>query len=527
MRSQQELLSMPIRPINRSNKSVNYTLPAPVGGLNVRDSLDTMSAADAVVLDNYIPGDTSLSLRRGYSVYFKNNKRFLTLASYDRYNEPRFIGIAEGKAYNVSSKQNVTEYSGITFTENRCQTVQYKGRLFFMNGVDTPKMFYVDDNGDDVFGDWAFSAEGLTASKIIAGAISKQFLWFVERGSMTVWYTASAGNVSGTLKSFDLSQAARFGGHIMSICGWTRDGGQGIDDLTVFITSEGEVLVYSGYNPNSADDWELKGSYKIPRPIGYRCAFQYQGDVVLITEDGYMPLSKVLPLNQAGASALAFSDKIRGLVLDRTASNKNKDGWHGIIYPKGGYALFNVPVSRNFEQHVINLNTGAWCRFTNIKSYCWELFDGRLYFGSDYGIYRFDDGYSDGGNHIYGEVQQAFSNLGFAGLKKIQLLNPRTKSSAQYALVIYTNMDFEERKVSYAENVGSVGITKWNEAPWSCLSNPIGTKWQTLKGTIRSQWIANSATGFKASVVFKTKTRGNLIEWFDTGVRYERASGVL
>ena len=189
--------------------------------------------------------------------------------------------------------------------------------------------------------------------------------------------------------------------------------------------------------------------------------------------------------------------------------------------------MFNVPVSRNFEQHVINLNTGAWCRFTGIKSYCWELFEGKLYFGSDYGVYLFDDGYSDAGNHIYGEVQQAFSNLGSNGLKKIELLNPRTKSSMRYALVIYTNMDFEERQASFAENVGNSGITKWNEAKWSSLKNPIGTKWQTIKGTIRSQWIANSATGFKASIVFKTKTRGNLIEWYDTGVRYEQASGIL
>lgn len=518
---------MPIRQINRNNRSVNYTLPAPVGGLNARDSLDTMSPTDAIVLDNYIPGDTNLFLRRGYSVYVKNDKRFLTLASYSKYNEPRFIGIADGKAYNISSKKNVTQYEGISFTDSRCQTVQYKDRLFFFNGVDTPKVFYVDDGGEDVFADWGFTADGLTAAKIIAGAVSKQFLWFVERGSMKVWYAAEAGNISGELNAFDLSQVARCGGHIMAVCCWTQDGGRGIDDLTVFLTSEGEALVYSGSNPNSAENWELKGSYKIPKPIGYRCALQYQGDIVLITEDGYLPLSRVLPLNQTGASSVAFSDKIRGLVLDRTATNKNKDGWQGIIYPKGGYAVFNVPVSRNFEQHVINLNTGAWCRFTNIKAYCWELFEGRLYFGSDYGVYLFDDGYSDGGNHIYGEVQQAFCDLGFSGLKKIQLLNPRTKSSAKYALVIYTNMDFEERKVSYAENVGSVGITKWDEAPWSCLANQIGTKWQTLKGSIRSQWIANSATGFKASIVFKTKTRGNLIEWFDTGVRYERASGIL
>ena len=68
---------MPIRQINRNNRSVNYTLPAPVGGLNARDSLDTMSPTDAIVLDNYIPGDTNLFLRRGYSVYVKNDKRFL------------------------------------------------------------------------------------------------------------------------------------------------------------------------------------------------------------------------------------------------------------------------------------------------------------------------------------------------------------------------------------------------------------------------------------------------------------------
>ena len=124
-------------------------------------------------------------------------------------------------------------------------------------------------------------------------------------------------------------------------------------------------------------------------------------------------------------------------------------------------------------------------------------------------------------------MEQAYNNLGSTHLKRIQLLNPRTKSSTKYALVIYTNMDFETTDKSYAENIGYSGLTKWNEAPWSSLSDPIGTRWATLKGSIRSQWIANSATGFKASIVFKTKTRGNLIEWFDTGVRYENGSGLL
>ena len=37
-----------LKPINRANKSVNYTLPAPCGGLNMRDSLDNMDLSDAI-----------------------------------------------------------------------------------------------------------------------------------------------------------------------------------------------------------------------------------------------------------------------------------------------------------------------------------------------------------------------------------------------------------------------------------------------------------------------------------------------
>jgi hypothetical protein len=518
---------MSLRIVNRVNKSLNYTLPAPCGGLNVRDSLDKMAESEAIVMDNYFPGDTKLSLRKGYTSYVKTGTAFATLAVYKKYGTEKFIGISDGKAYNLTSAKKVSVFENVNFTQDACQTVQYKNHLYFLNGYDTPKEFYVDDDGVEHFADWNFEADGLTAETIVTGAVSKQFLWFVEKGSLKVWYAAEAGNVAGELYCFDLEQVVRYGGYLQAVCCWTVDGGAGMDDLTVFLTSEGEALVYGGSNPNSADDWSLKGSYKIPKPLGYRCVVSYQGDAVIVTEDGYVPLSKVLPLNQAGVSAVSFSDKIRGLVLERTAANRNKSGWQGIIYPRGGYALFNVPNGRLFEQHVINLNTGAWCRFTNVKARCWVLFGERLYFGGDYGVYRFDDGYSDDGNYICGEVRQAYNNFGVDKLKKIQLLNPRTKASVAYALVIYTDMDFAENNLNYAENVGQSGVTRWNEVKWSSLSNQIGTKWQTLQGRIRSQWVANSATGVKASVVFKTKTRGNLIEWFDTGVRYEVANGIL
>lgn len=515
------------RQTNRTTRSMTVTLPAPIGGLNVRDSLDTMQATDAIVMDNYIPVDTSVMLRKGYVRHVLIGSPINTLVEYKKPNENRLLAISGGKLWNVSSKNNVKSFEDVSFSNTYCQTVQYKDRLFFMNGNDVPKQFYVGDTGNEVFEDWGFSSETLNPGRIIAGAVSKSFIWFVEKGTLKAWYPAVGGNVAGELHNFDLSGVARFGGELVAVANWTQDGGQGIDDLTVFITSEGEALVYAGSNPNNASDWALKGSYRISKPIGYKCTLQYQGDIIVISEDGYIPLSKALPIESANASQVAFSDKIRGLVLSRTASNKDKNGWQGIIYGRGGYAIFNVPNSQQWEQHVINVNTGAWCRFTNIRARCWSLFNDRIYFGSDEAVYLFDEGYSDAGQHIQAEVQQAFSNFGNPNLKKIQLLNPRTKSSTRYSLAIYTNMDFEERTVNYVENIGQSGITKWNEAKWSSTQHPIGTKWQTLRGKIRSQWFANSATGFKASIVFKTKTRGNLIEWYDTGIRYELGNGII
>src|SRR5574344_616328 len=337
------------RLLNRNNKSVSYTLPAPIKGLNVRDSLANMNAEYAITMDNYIPSDTKVALRKGYILYCNLSASVDTLSEYKTGNGSKLIAIAEGKAYNISSPDTPYQYENLSFSDSHCQTQQYKNYLYFVNGWDIPKVYYVDNDDNEHFEDWQFVAEDKPDLHIANVAVSKQRLWFVERNSLKVWYPEVAGNIAGTLQSFDFSQVARFGGKLVAVANWTQDGGQGIDDLTVFITSEGEALVYSGSNINDATDWTLKGSYKISKPIGYNCLVPYQGDVVIISEDGYIPLSKALPLERANSSQVSFSDAIRGLVLDRTAKYANHKGWQGIIYGRGGYGIFNVPVSKQYE----------------------------------------------------------------------------------------------------------------------------------------------------------------------------------
>lgn len=516
--------------IVRASKSKEVTVPAPVLGLNKKDPISAMGPLYAIKMDNYIPLDGKVELRPGYSRYasFETfDAKVKTLAAYHYPNHDRFFAFYDGKMWDVTNGNTPTDM-GIDLTTTYCQTVQYKNYLYVLNGQDVPKVFYVDANGDEHVANWGFINENLQSARIISGSVSKEFLWFVEKHTLKVWYAAEAGNVSGGLYAFDLSQVAKHGGELLAVANWTIDGGTGLDDLTAFITSEGEVLVYAGSNPNNANTWALKGSYKISKPIGYKCVMPYQGDVVIICQDGYFPLSKALAAANAGDSLVAFSDNIRGLVIEKTAQNKDKEGWQGIIYYKKGYGIFNVPTANQFEQHVINISTGAWCRFTGIRAFCWCVFDDRLYFGSDSDIYCFDDGQDDNGTAIDGMVEQAFNDMGTPNIKKFALINPRTASSAPYNLAIYTNVDYQQRNVSYAVTIGFANGTKWNSKLWSHTLHSNTTMWNISKTEqMNSQWIMNSSVGVKASIVFKTKTKGILIDWYDTGLRYEIGTGIV
>ena len=118
-------------------------------------------------------------------------------------------------------------------------------------------------------------------------------------------------SVAGTVATFDLASIAQKGGSLQAIGTWTRDGGDGSDDLAVFLTSEGEAIVYAGTNPGSADAWNLVGVFNIGRPIGRRCVEKVGADLIVTTENGFLPLSKILPLGLSAPSA-AISDKISG-----------------------------------------------------------------------------------------------------------------------------------------------------------------------------------------------------------------------
>jgi hypothetical protein len=66
--------------------------------------------------------------------------------------------------------------------------------------------------------------------------------------------------------ALDLSAFASMGGYLMAMGTWTIDAGYGVDDLAVFITNMGEVIVYRGTDPSSATTWGWSGYSRSAHP---------------------------------------------------------------------------------------------------------------------------------------------------------------------------------------------------------------------------------------------------------------------
>ena len=87
-------------------------------------------------------------------------------------------------------------------------------------------------------------------------------------------------------------------------------------------------------------------------------------------------------------------------------------------------------------QFVVNLNTGAWGRFTGQDAQCWGLLEGDLYFGGNTKVYKADNGLSDPGTQMQG-MQTTFVYYGGRGTsKRFTAIRPIVSSDADLPVSI-------------------------------------------------------------------------------------------
>jgi hypothetical protein len=401
------------------------------------------------------------------------------------------------------------------FTNNRWQHANFNGSMGLVNGADAPQTF----DGSTIAA-MTVSGSGLTVSNLVGINVFKSRTYFWENSSQDFWYSA-VNALGGTLTKFPLSRVAQFGGNLVAMGTWTVDGGAGVDDLAVFFMSSGDTIVYQGSDPGSATAWALVGVFRMGAPINVRGVAKFGPDMIVATRDGYQPLSKVLPLGRGRSESV--SDKIRGAVIEQAFATGDEFGWQIVLYPKGNMALFNYPTSTAgvYEQHVVNLTTGAWCRFKGMNARCFVLFDDKLYFGGGSGIvYLADNGASDDGDNIEADCQQANTYLGSrARLKQVTMVRPVLASDGDLPLSVAINADFSDKVRPFVTSTFTSGGADWDTAEWDVA------EWA---GGIQSKprWLVASGQGYSFSLRLRLRTSAQRVYWYSTGWAF-KPGGVL
>ncbi len=489
------------------------SLPAPVGGWNARDSLANMDVEDAVRLENLFPNVSSVDLRGGYTKHATGiSGQVETLMAYNAGGGSKLFAIAGTNIYDATSPGPVgaAVVSGLTNAQWEYTNVTTPGGsyIYAVNGFDAPYLY----DGSVWSNPTITGVTGTTLSNI---TLFKNRIWFIQKNTLKAWYLPTNA-ISGAAQVLDLSSVAKQGGSIVCAAAWTIDAGYGVDDNLVFITSEGEIIVYRGTDPASASTWALTGIWSLGAPVSNRCLQKFGGDLLILSLDGLLPLASALQSSRLDPR-VALSDKIQGAITMATTAYQNSFGWGIFYYAKNNALWINVPVSvGSQQQYVMNTVTRAWCNFTGWAANCWEKFDDNPYFGGNgYVALAWTGDYTDSTANIQTFALQAFNYFGKRGQKKFfTRARPSIFTDGVPAIYVGMNVDFDVSDTTSALSFSPNPYGLWDTSLWD-----VGLWGAGL--SITNNWQGITGSGYCGGVQLKTASQGIQIQWASTDVVFK------
>lgn len=311
--------------------------------------------------------------------------------------------------------------------------------------------------------------------------VFKSNLWFVEKNTSTGWYLPTSA-VTGAATHFYFGHKFKYGGNLVGLWSWTLDGGAGPDDHLVAVSSGGDVLVYALTDPTDYSTIFLKGSWYLGGLPKYRrIATEYGGDLLFLTKNGVVPLSRLVAGALTAEPTVYQTQKISNLFNSLMLSKGSKHGWSIKLHPEDNALMITVPTDDGAEtQQLVQAQaTKGWSRYSDLPIYSSDVWNGKMYFGDTDGAIYINDGYVDNVllassssyEDITFDIITAFANFG-SGLQK-QGQEVRTHwlcdgGTVQYKIEGRYNFDMSLAATPDASaNSGSVWDTAvWDTATW-------------------------------------------------------------
>ena len=483
-----------------------------------------MDKLDAVQLTNWWPGTSDVFLRYGYTQNTTGiSGQVESLMAYSSGTASKLFGVAGDSIYDVSSSGAVGAAAVTGLTNSRFQyanmTTSGGSYLVCVNGADKQQVYTGSAWAKD--GDGApYDITGVNSNTLIGVNVFKSRLWYVQEDSLKVWYLA-LGAIGGAATALDLSAVFSMGGYIMAMGTWTIDAGYGVDDYAVWVTSKGEAAVYRLTDPTSPSGISLIGIFVIGAPIGRRCFMKYAGDMLLICQDGVVPLSGALQSSRLNPR-VSLTDKIQFAMSEAISSYGANFGWQLVYFPKENQLYLNVPVAEGSsqQQYVMNTITKSWSNFTGWYANCWEIFNDNVYFGGNGYVGLAWNTNSDNGAAIQGTAIQSFQTYGSsAQLKRFTLMRPNLRTNGVPSLYANVNVDFNLTDSTNPLSFSPTSYGVWDVGLWD------SAVWGSDLVT-QQNWQGVNAIGYTAAPFLKVSASGINVRWVNTDLVFERG-GIL
>ncbi|KTR05172.1 hypothetical protein NS365_13310 [Aureimonas ureilytica] len=480
------------------------TLPAPIGGWNTSENLTMASPGTALVMDNWRPTQTGATLRGGSitrATISLAGDPVTSLMSYNGSTARRLFAASKTAIFDVSTPADpvvppAAAVSGQTKGYYAFQNFTTSGGAFLtaVNGADPLLLFEPSQGWKKITGTSTPAITGVSTSLLSHVWVYRNREFFIQADSLRAWYLP-VNSIAGEAKLIDMNGVFQRGGALLFGATWSVDTGDGLDDKCVFVTTEGEVAVYTGADPSSASSWSLQGRYEVTRPLGPRGIMYAGGDLVIATEDGMIPLSEAVNKDPSVLNFAAISKPIFRDWQD-AARDRRTLPWEVVKWPEKGYAIVSTPIAAPGQEpsaFVVNTVTGAWCRYTNWDVRCLLLHAGRLYFGTGDGrIKEAEIGGNDDGAAIYYTLIGNPDHLGSRGvLKSVRQARATYRSSTPFIDRVSASMDYQTALPAPPPTATNVTANEWDAGKWD------EAKWDAPEppASIMQAWVSIGLSG--------------------------------
>jgi hypothetical protein len=549
-------------PVRRARPQVGNLTPLaiPARGLNARDALSVMGPEFAIQLENVIVEPYGLRTRKGYSEWATNVGPGVPISTmmsyYPATASPAPLAVPASFGLRSNLQRLIVEPRVVDPPPPAGKLFAATGGSIFdvtlggvgpwapQAGVGGGSDFWTWLNFQNIAGAflvacnnaggyaiyngaaWSVPVQGVGVGQIdhVNPALfcyvtaHMRRLWFIEKDATSAWYLP-VDQITGAATEFDFGSQFKHGGALQELVSWTIDGGAGVNDYLVAISSQGDVVVYKGTDPNDPNDWSLVGVWYVGAlAVGRRACVNTGGDVQILSHFGVTPLSLLLAAKELGTlEAKRTSYLISPLIARLMRDYSTLPGWAISVVPKEELLTIRVPTGAlnvGGQFLVLKTLTAGWSVLRELPYADFVTVDYACFAGTTDGrVVRAFNGVLDNvrlastilGDPIQCRVTPAFQPMGTPGQQKVfKLVRPTFLTTMTPSLVMQILTDYGPPRPAITPTLPTIEQSLWDQAKWNL------NKWSGLQAPIK-EWLGCHGVGFTATVQLDYRCGGDTL----------------